>query len=86
MLQITYSYHTVNWSCHIAWKRLVVIHSDSDIKGKVHPKMILSTHSHADGRLGEVFLVHKTMLEFHREKALQYSPKQLKLMVTNFQT
>ncbi len=54
---------------------------NANIKGTVHSKMkihSLSTDPHGDGRLGEVFLVHKTLLEFHRKRASQLSLKQLK--------
>ncbi len=43
------------------------------LKGPVHPEMKVQTlpaHRHADGRSGDVFLVHKTPLEFHRKMAL----------------
>ncbi len=31
------------------------------------------------------FLVHKTLLEFYRSEAFQYSSRQIKLMVPKFQ-
>ncbi len=47
---------------------------NANIKGTVHSKMkihSLSTDPHGNGMLGEIFLVHKTLLEFHRTKVLQ---------------
>ncbi len=49
------------------------------LKGRVHPKIQFSHYPLplmlTEGQVN--FLVHKTLLEFHREKASQSRPKQL---------
>ena len=44
---------------------------------QVHPQKCKFIND-ADVKPGEVFIVHKTLLELHGETALQHSPKQLK--------
>ncbi len=47
------------------------------VKGTVHQKMkiqSLSTHTHTDGRMGEVFVDYKTLLLFQRKKVCSYLP------------
>ncbi len=47
------------------------VQQKGNLKGQFIQKMkiqSLSTHTHTDGRVGEVFLVHKTLLVFQRKK------------------
>lgn len=47
---------------------------------KIYPPTLSPTHPHAGGKLSEV--ATKIVLENHSKTALQYSPKQLKMLVT----
>lgn len=62
--------------------------STNNVKDKNHPKMkihSLSTHPSADGKSGEVFVLHKNISwSFTAQQCLRHSPKQLKKLGTCF--